>query len=111
MIECILATRGISTDVNGSWRPCCRYEQPNRQKEYKMPWMSKNSSLNDLHNSKEMIKLREALKNNIKVPECKSCWQEEDAGNISYRMNMNNYYKKNYNVDVTDELISEPPLI
>ena len=110
MIECILATRGISTDVNGSWRPCCRYEQPTRQKEYKMPWMSKNSSLNDLHNSKEMIKLREALKNDIKVPECKSCWQEEDAGNISYRMNMNNYYKTNYDVDVTDEVISEPPL-
>ena len=67
MIECILATRGISTDVNGSWRPCCRYEQPTRQKEYKMPWMSKSSSLNDLHNSKEMIKLREALNEMLKT--------------------------------------------
>ena len=67
MIECILATRGISTDVNGSWRPCCRYEQPNRQKEYKMPWMSKNSSLNDLHNSKEMIKLRDSINKDLKL--------------------------------------------
>ena len=110
MIECILATRGVSIDVNGSWRPCCRYEQPNRQKEYKMPWLNTNSSLNDLLNSAEMIKLREALKNDIKVPECKSCWQEEDVGNVSYRMTANNYYKTNYDVDVTDELISEPPL-
>jgi len=110
MIECILATRGISTDVNGSWRPCCRYVQPSKQKEYKMPWMFKNGSLNDLYNSSNMIKLREALKNNIRVPECTSCWQEEDAGNVSYRQNMNNYYKSNYNIDVTDELISKPPL-
>ena len=110
MIECILATRGISTDVNGSWRPCCRYVQPSKQKEYKMPWMFKNGSLNDLYNSSNMIKLREALKNNIRVPECTSCWQEEDAGNVSYRQNMNNYYKSKYNIDVTDELISKPPL-
>ena len=110
MIECILATRGISTDVNGSWRPCCRYVQPSKQKEYKMPWMFKNGTLNDLYNSSNMIKLREALKNNIRVPECTSCWQEEDAGNVSYRQNMNNYYKSKYNIDVTDELISKPPL-
>lgn len=123
-IKCIMATRGVSTDVNGSWRPCCRYDQFDVQEDYLMPWMKTpqeiyfdssmregtNGSFNDLYNSKEMIKLRKALANGIKVPECKSCWQEEDAGNYSYRQSMNDWYSsKGINVDI-NKLVSDPPI-
>ena len=118
-----MATRGVSTDVNGSFRPCCRYSQPNEQEEYPMPWSelsqkyyfttnadheSTTGSFNDLYNSKEIIKLRKALGDGIRVPECKQCWVNEDASNMSYREVMNNRFK-DITIDV-DQLVSDPPV-
>lgn len=74
----------ISTDVNGSIRPCCRYEQPDRQTKYKMPWM-KNGTLDQLYNGPEMKALRQAFLNGEEPEECNWCWKEEAAGISSSR--------------------------
>ena len=81
---------GISTDVNGSIRPCCRYEQPNRQTKYKMPWM-KDGTLDQLYNGPEMKALRQAFLNGEEPEECNWCWKEEDVGIKSFRQI---YYEK-----------------
>ena len=51
----------ISTDVNGSIRPCCRYAQPDKQREYKMPNM-KDGRIDKLFNGKEFQMLRQAFR-------------------------------------------------
>ena len=89
-LPCIFAWRGISTDVTGDIRPCCWYAQPEYQDQYSMPSM-KDGFLGDLFNGKQLVKLRRALLQGERVPECNQCWIEEDAGNRSYRQ-VNNYY-------------------
>ena len=58
----------ISTDVNGSLRPCCRFNQPHKQKEHVMPFM-KDGTLNELWNGPEFKKLRQAFINGEKPRE------------------------------------------
>ena len=80
----------ISTDVNGSIRPCCRYEQPHKQTEYKMPWM-KDAPLNELWNGNELRSLRQAFLDGNMPKECNWCWSEEDAGIFSFRQSYNRH--------------------
>ena len=83
----------ISTDVNGSIRPCCRFEQPHSQKEHKMPFMN-DGTLEELWNSEPLQKLRKAFIDGEKPDECRQCWNEEKAGITSYRQSMNNLFEK-----------------
>ena len=109
-LPCIFAWRGLSTDVNGSIRPCCRYVQPEEQDQYTMPWM-KDGFIGDLFNGKQLIKLREALQRGEKVPECKSCWIEEAAGNQSYRQYNNKLFLEHYQTTVDiNQLNSNTPV-
>lgn len=94
----------ISTDVNGSIRPCCRYEQPNKQSEFKMPWM-KDGPLDQLWNGPEMKSLRQAFIDGKMPDECNWCWAEEQAGITSFRQSYNRY-----KVDTTTTH-SDSPLI
>ena len=82
----------VSTDVNGSIRPCCRFHQPAHQSEHKMPWM-KDGSLDELYNGPEMKKLRQAFLNGEQPEECSWCWKEEAAGVQSFR---ERYLKRHY---------------
>jgi sulfatase maturation enzyme AslB (radical SAM superfamily) len=90
---CIAPWVAISTDVNGSLRPCCRFNQPHKQKEHVMPFM-KDATLNELWNGPEFKKLRQAFINGEKPNECRQCWTEEKAGISSYRENMNSQLDK-----------------
>lgn len=96
----------ISTDVNGSVRPCCRYKQPKRQYEYRTPWM-KNGDLNYVWNSNEMQSIRKAFLDGKEPEECKWCWDEEHAGVVSFRQTYNN---RLYDIK-TDSTIADPPKI
>jgi sulfatase maturation enzyme AslB (radical SAM superfamily) len=87
----------ISTDVNGSIRPCCRYEQPQRQTEYKMPWM-KDGDLLELYNGSEMQAVRQAFLDGKEPQECNWCWSEESVGIKSFRQK---YLEKNYSYSTT----------
>lgn len=93
---CVAPWVSISTDVNGSIRPCCRYEQPEKQQQYKMPWL-KDGDIHDLYNGEEMKKLRQAFLDGKMPYECHWCWSEEKAGIESFR---ERYNAREYNYDL-----------
>lgn len=105
--ECVLMGRfcpapwiTISTDVNGSIRPCCRYEQPERQTKYKMPWM-KDGNLLELYKGSKMRALRQAFLDGEEPQECNWCWSEESVGIKSFRQR---YIQREYNYLTTDPI-------
>lgn len=81
---CIAPWVAISTDVNGSLRPCCKFDQPHRQKKHIMPFM-KDGTLNEIWNGPEFQSLRKAFIDGEKPNECRQCWDEQKAGIQSYR--------------------------
>lgn len=86
----------ISTDNNGSIRPCCRYKQYNEQTEYKMPFMYEGD-INDLYNGDQMKALRQAFLDGKQPKECEICWNEEKVGIYSFR---EKYIDRNYEYDL-----------
>lgn len=81
---CVLPWINLSTDVNGSLRPCCKFAQPSPDNEYQLPNM-KEGSLDVLWNDIRFQNLRQAFLDGKKPKECSSCWNEEAAGLSSFR--------------------------
>ncbi len=81
----------LSTDVNGSLRPCCRFAQPQHQTEHKMPFMT-DGPLDKLWTGPAFTKLRQAFLDGEEPKECSWCWDEEKAGVSSYRQNLIKYH-------------------
>jgi len=105
---CFAPWTTISTDVQGSIRPCCRYDQPKAQINYPMPSL-KNTDLNEAWNSKEMQNLRQAFIDGVEPIECSWCWAEEKVGIHSFR---ERYEKRAKDLQKTDlDLIADPPRI
>jgi len=82
---CTLPWINLSTDVNGSLRPCCKFAQPEASNEYQLPNM-KEGSLDVLWNDIRYQTLRQAFLDGKKPKECQSCWDEEAAGMNSFRI-------------------------
>jgi len=82
---CSLPWVNISTDVNGSLRPCCKFAQPDIYNEYQLPNM-KEGRLDVLWNDHRFQNLRQAFLDGKKPKECQSCWDEEAAGIKSFRV-------------------------
>ena len=82
---CVLPWVNLSTDVNGSLRPCCKFAQPDPANEYQLPNM-KEGKLDDLWNDYRFQNLRQAFLDGKKPKECQSCWDEEAAGMRSFRV-------------------------
>jgi organic radical activating enzyme len=98
---CPLPWTHLEVDVNGGASPCCLYKGsiPN-VKVYE-------TDLKTIQKNEYMEKLRQEFKDGNKPIGCQSCWQEEDAGKTSKRMN--SFYKmKNSLQDWTPN--SEPTL-
>jgi sulfatase maturation enzyme AslB (radical SAM superfamily) len=83
----------ISTDVNGSIRPCCRFSQSHKQVHHIMPFM-KDGDLGKLWNSEPLKKLRQSFIDGEMPIECIQCSKEESSGLISYRQEMNSFLEK-----------------
>lgn len=81
---CILPWINLSTDVNGSLRPCCKYAQPDPSNQYQLPSM-REGNLKDLWNDTRFMNLRSAFIRGEKPRECSACWDEEAAGLPSFR--------------------------
>lgn len=81
---CTLPWINLSTDVNGSLRPCCKFAQPSVLNEFQLPNM-KEDSLDVLWNDQRFQNLRQAFLDGKKPTECMSCWNEEAAGLPSFR--------------------------
>lgn len=82
---CSLPWTNISTDVNGSLRPCCKFAQPDISNEYQLPNM-KEGNLDILWNDTRFQNLRQAFLDGKRPKECRSCWDEEAAGMPSFRV-------------------------
>ena len=82
---CALPWINLSTDVNGSLRPCCKFAQPEPTNEYQLPNM-KQGTLDVLWNDVRFQNLRQAFLDGKKPKECQSCWDEEAAGVKSFRV-------------------------
>jgi radical SAM protein with 4Fe4S-binding SPASM domain len=93
---CALPWINLSTDVNGSLRPCCKFAQPEITNEYQLPNM-KEGSLDVLWNDERFQKLRQAFLDAKQPKECQSCWNEEAAGMPSFRLN----WAKDKKIDIT----------
>ena len=83
----------ISTDVNGSIRPCCRFNQPHKQIDHVMPFM-KDGTLDELWNSEPLKKLRQSFIDGKMPVECRQCTNEEESGLFSYRQEMNSFLER-----------------
>lgn len=81
---CTLPWINLSTDVNGSLRPCCKFTQPNPKNEYQLPNM-REDRLDVLWNDKRYQDLRKAFLDGKRPKECQSCWNEEESGIESFR--------------------------
>lgn len=90
---CMAPWAAISTDVNGSIRPCCRFNQPQKQVEHVMPFMT-DGTLDELWNSEPLKKLRQAFIDGKTPIECRQCINEEESGLWSYRQEMNSFLEK-----------------
>jgi radical SAM protein with 4Fe4S-binding SPASM domain len=93
---CKLPWINLSTDVNGSLRPCCKFAQPGLTNEYQLPNM-KEGSLDVLWNDIKFQNLRQAFLDGKKPKECQSCWNEEAAGVSSFRLQ----FAKDKNIDTS----------
>jgi len=93
---CTLPWINLSTDVNGSLRPCCKFAQPEPTNEYQLPNM-KEGSLDVLWNDVKFQNLRQAFLDGKKPKECQSCWNEEAAGVSSFRLQ----FAKDKNIDTS----------
>jgi radical SAM protein with 4Fe4S-binding SPASM domain len=82
---CSLPWINLSTDVNGSLRPCCKFAQPEPANDYQLPNM-KEGSLDVLWNDILFQELRQAFLDGKQPRECQSCWDEEAAGIPSFRL-------------------------
>lgn len=105
---CPLPWFNITTDVNGSVRPCCRYAQPCDQVDHNMPWMQ-DGTIKSLWNGPEMKTLRRAFINGEQPIDCNWCWKEEDNGVKSYRQKRIEWHPHQYDgIDFTTDSAESP---
>jgi radical SAM protein with 4Fe4S-binding SPASM domain len=81
---CVMPWINLSTDVNGSLRPCCKFAQPRPTNEYQLPNM-KDGKIDALWNDQGFQNLRQAFIDGKQPKECHQCWEEESAGIKSMR--------------------------
>ena len=105
---CALPWINLSTDVNGSLRPCCKFAQPEPYNEYQLPNM-KEGKLDDLWNDYRFQNLRQAFLDGKKPKECQSCWDEEAAGINSFRVQFAKDKKINTSAMLFEPIVSSGP--
>ena len=81
---CILPWVNASIDVNGSFRPCCKFAQPAEPGAPNLGNL-RSSSLEEIWNGAALQALRQEFLEGRRPSACHSCWNEEDSGVVSYR--------------------------
>lgn len=104
---CPLPWINLSTDVNGSLRPCCRFKQPHESNEFQLPNL-KEGRIDQLWNDERFQVLRQAFLDGKKPTECNSCWDEEASNNISFRQTFAKF--RNIPLPENYTTIAEPPV-
>jgi molybdenum cofactor biosynthesis enzyme MoaA len=85
-LQCVHAENGLRVSNDGFVTPCCFYDDEYKFKDKNGDFLhtSKNT-VDEIMNSPDAVKLREDLRNGIKHPGCKRCWDEEEYINSSKR--------------------------
>ena len=89
---CSLAWLGITTDPDGTLRPCC-VSRDTILKEDGTPFNIGVDSLEDIYNSKYYQDLRRDMLNGTKIAGCETCYSNEKTGRESRRLINNEAYK------------------
>lgn len=93
---CMLPWISIETSPIGTARPCClavdEITKPNGGK-----YLLRDHTLEEIYHSEYMQNLRQDFLAGNKPATCKRCWDEEDAGRTSKRMNSRVRLKEYYN--------------
>ena len=76
---CILPWIHLEADANGKAKPCCLYEENIGDLN--------TQSLSEVWHSKKLEKLRSDFLSGKKPSPCSKCWNLEDSGNVSKRIN------------------------
>lgn len=105
---CMLPWTSIEVTPEGTCRPCCLAieEIPNDQGQlYRMT----HHSVKEIYHSSYMQDLRKQFRAGERPATCQRCWDEEDAGRTSKRMNMFYKFKEqaptvNYSTDLPEDI-------
>lgn len=93
---CMLPWVSIETSPAGTIRPCClAREEITDEQGHKLNL--KDTTLESAYHSKYMQDLRKQFRAGEKPATCKLCWDEEDAGRDSKRINSKVRLKEMYN--------------
>lgn len=96
---CINAEHSLTVGTSGDVRICCMVENSLKDDTGKY-FNVETSTLQEIYNSTAINKVRENLRNGIKDPTCKKCWDEESAGRRSKRLRDNDVKKFNSSGDL-----------
>lgn len=100
---CSLAWLGITTDPNGSIRPCC-VSNDHITKDSGEPFNLGLDSLDEIYNSNSYIELRRAMLNGEHIEGCSTCYNNEEYGRESRRLISNESFKDSVFIDVHADL-------
>jgi radical SAM protein with 4Fe4S-binding SPASM domain len=103
---CVIPWVSITSDNAGLVRPCCKFAEKDKQREYSTGSL-KDNTYEEIWNGTDFRKIRQAFIDNKQIPECSSCWNEEAAGLRSYR----NTYNKSFLEDREYGLVADPPKV
>lgn len=81
---CPLPWLNLSTDVDGSTRPCCKFAHLDASSPYQLANL-RDGTLDEVWNSDAMQALRRDFRAGVRPAECATCWDEEAAGIPSFR--------------------------
>ena len=82
---CVLPWVSIETSPIGTTRPCCLAEDEIKDGDGKKYDLN-TSTLNEIHHSDYMNRLRQDFLDGKKPQTCRKCWNEERSGRTSKRM-------------------------
>ena len=83
---CMLPWISIETSPLGTTRPCCLANEEITD-EYGKKYDLNETNLEIVYHSKYMKDLRQQFRSGFKPNTCSRCWEEEDAGRVSKRIN------------------------
>jgi radical SAM protein with 4Fe4S-binding SPASM domain len=106
---CVVPWINASVDVNGSFRPCCKFEQPDPPGATNLGNL-KDKSLQELWNDEPIKKLRQEFLDGKLPTGCKACWDEEAAGIPSLRMDFAGFRIRNKESLHFESAVSPAPL-
>lgn len=100
---CVLPWVHLSAETDGTFRACCLYQGKIESDDGKTH-ISEGVKVGDVWNSKYMQNLRTKFLNNERPHECRYCWDLEDGGIKSKRLNdLERFHDPEHSYEVVSE--------